>query len=197
MAEWKRDLVSGLIILVPLFVTLYAATWLFLLIAGLPLVGVIEAPLVRVAVALGVFVLAVALTGMAMRTAAGALVSGWLDTAINRVPILRVIYNASQLAMGTAVSGDAEVKEPVKVTTWMGARMTAFKTGQKTDDGRMLLFLPTAPNVTTGYVIEVDPANVEPTDETIEEAMTRILSAGFGDRDRDSGVAADLPPVDD
>ncbi|KYH27156.1 hypothetical protein HAPAU_10520 [Halalkalicoccus paucihalophilus] len=195
MDEWKRDMGSGLVILVPLLVTFYAIAWLFLFIAGLPVVGVIERPLVRVAITLGVFVLAVALVGMATRTAGGALASGWLDTVINRVPVLRVIYNSSQLAVETAVSGNGELNEPVKVTTWMGARMTAFKTGKKTADGRMVLFMPTAPNVTTGYVIEVDPANVEPTDETVEEAMTRILSAGFGDRDRPGGALGG--PLDD
>lgn len=197
--EWQRDLVSGLIVLVPVLVTLYAAAWLFLFIAGLPLVGIIEDPLARVAVTLGVFVLAVVLTGVLMRTAAGALVSSWLDTAINSVPILRVVYNASQLAIETAVSGNSDLKEPVKITTWMGARMTAFKTGKQTEDGRMILFMPTAPNVTTGYVIEVDPANVEPTDETVEAAMTRLLSAGFGDRNRELPVetATHRPSVDD
>lgn len=184
MSEWKRDLGSGLVVLVPLLVTLYAAMWLFLFVAGLPLVGVVDDPLTRVAIALVVCVLSVALTGMTMRTAAGAVARRWIDTAINRVPVLRVVYNASQLAVETAVSGDTQLKEPVKITTWMDARMTAFKTGNTTDDGLMLLFMPTAPNVTTGYVIEVDPANVEPTDETVEEAMTRLLSAGFGDRNR-------------
>ncbi len=197
MVEWKRDLVSGLVVLAPLLVTLYAAAWLFLLVAGLPLVEAVEGPLVRVGAALGVFVLAVALVGIAMRTAGGAIASAWVDAAINRVPILRVVYNACQLAVETVVSGNAELKEPVKVTTWMGARMTAFKTGNRTDDGRMLLFMPTAPNVTTGYVIEVDPADVEPTDETVEEAMTRLLSAGFGDRDRPAGELAGTPPTDD
>lgn len=196
MAEWKRDLGSGLVVLVPLLVTLYAIAWLFSFIAGLPLVGVIEEPLVRVVVALAVFAGALALVGTATRTAGGALASGWLDTAINRVPILRVVYNASQLAVETAVSGDAELKEPVKVTTWMGTRMTAFKTGKKTDDGRMLLFMPTAPNVTTGYVIEVDPLDVEPTDETVEEAMTRLLSAGFGDRNRERVSPAEIAADD-
>ncbi|MFC6905236.1 DUF502 domain-containing protein [Halalkalicoccus tibetensis] len=196
MSEWKRDLGSGLVVLVPLLVTLYATGWLFLLIAGLPLVGVIEDPLARVAATIAVFALAVAVVGVATRTAGGALASGWLDTAINRVPILRVVYNASQIAVETAVSGDTDLKEPVKITTWMGARVTAFKTGKTTDDGRLLLFMPTAPNVTTGYVIEVEPETVELTDETVEEAMTRLLSAGFGDKNRPGGELA-APPADD
>lgn len=196
MSEWKRDLGSGLVVLVPLLVTLYATGWLFLLIAGLPLVGVIEDPLARVAATIAVFALAVVVVGMATRTAGGALASGWLDRSINRVPVLRVVYNASQVAVETAVSGDADLKEPVKITTWMGARVTAFKTGKTTDDGRVLLFMPTAPNVTTGYVIEVEPETVEPTDETVEEAMTRLLSAGFGDKER--GPAGEITtPADD
>jgi uncharacterized membrane protein len=188
VSYWKRDLVSGLVILVPVLVSLYAVSWLFLFIADLPLVGVIGDPLLRVATALVVFVGAVALAGVATRTAAGALFTAWLGDAINRVPGLRVVYNASQIAVETAVSGDAELKQPVRVRTWNGVHMTAFKTGKRTDDGKVQLFMPTAPNVTSGYVIEVEPEATIPIDETVEEAMTRLLSAGFGDR-RDRQVS--------
>lgn len=182
MSYWKRDLASGLIILVPVLVSLYAVSWLFLFIAGLPLVGVIEDPLLRVVTTLVVFAAAVVLAGIAMRTAAGALVTARLADVINRVPGLRVVYNASQFAVETAVSGDAELRQPVRVRTWNGVYMTAFKTGKRTDDGKLQLFMPTAPNVTSGYVIEVEPEAAIPTDESVEEAMTRLLSGGFGDR---------------
>ena len=59
--------------------------------------------------------------------------------------------------------------------------MTAFKTGKRTEDGRDVLFLPTAPNITTGFVVEVDPDAYEETDERVEDALTRVLSAGFGE----------------
>jgi uncharacterized membrane protein len=188
VSYWKRDLVSGLVILVPVLVSLYAVSWLFLFIAGLPLVDVVEDPLLRVVTTLLVFLGAVALAGIATRTAAGALITSRLADVINRVPGLRVVYNASQLAVETAVSGDAELKQPVRVRTWNGVHMTAFKTGKRTDDGRVQLFMPTAPNVTSGYVIEVEPEAAIPIDETVEEAMTRLLSAGFGDR-RDREVS--------
>lgn len=182
MSYWKRDLASGLIILVPVLVSLYAVSWMFLFIAGLPLVGVIEDPVLRVITTLVVFAGAVVLAGIAMRTAAGALVTARLADVINRVPGLRVVYNASQFAVETAVSGDAELRQPVRVQTWNGVYMTAFKTGKRTDDGKLQLFMPTAPNVTSGYVIEVEPEAAIPTDESVEEAMTRLLSGGFGDR---------------
>jgi uncharacterized membrane protein len=74
-------------------------------------------------------------------------------------------------------------------------RMTAFKTGKSTDDGREVLFLPTAPNITTGYVIEVESDEYVETNESVEDALTRILSAGFGDTAED-GIPIDVQGSD-
>jgi len=92
-----------------------------------------------------------------------------------------VVYNASKMAVETAVSGTEDLQTPVKLEVWDGMRMTAFKTGKTTEDGREVLFLPTAPNITTGYVVEVHPDRYEEIDERVEDALTRILSAGFGE----------------
>ena len=64
--------------------------------------------------------------------------------------------------------------------------MTAFKTGNTTADGREILFLPTAPNITTGFVIEVEPDRYTEIDDNVEDALTRLISAGFGDNTDDS-----------
>jgi uncharacterized membrane protein len=194
MESWTRDVASGLVVLVPLLVTLYAVFWLFSVIASLPLVGVIEPPLLRVAVTITLFFLAIVLVGAGTRTAGGALASAELDGVMNRIPIVRVIYNASKLAVETAVTENAQPKEPVRVETWNGLRMTAFSTGKTTEDGRLICFLPTAPNITSGYVIEVDPADVHPTGEGVETALTRVISAGFGEQNDRS---IDIPVTDD
>jgi uncharacterized membrane protein len=199
-SSWKRDFASGLIILLPVLVTTYVIVYLYnilasasgivpnidreLLIAiGVPAAqatpGTVE--FVRVFVALVLFTLIVFSVGYLMRTAVGDIVEAALDDAMNQVPGLRVVYNASKMAVETAVSGTGELQKPVKLEVWDGMRMTAFKTGQSTEDGRDVLFLPTAPNITTGFVVEVEPSKYEETDERVEEALTRILSAGFGD----------------
>jgi Uncharacterized conserved protein len=116
-----------------------------------------------------------------MRTTAGRVFEATIDDTINRVPGLRVVYNASKLAVETALSGTDDLQQPVRLEVWDGIRMTAFKTGKRTDDGKIVLFLPTAPNITTGYVMEVDPERVEDTGEKVEEALTRVLSAGFAE----------------
>ena len=179
MAGWKRDFASGLVVLVPLLVVAFVVSWLYGQLATVPVA--IDPPPLRVAVTLVVFVLLVFAIGYLMRTALGGVVEGVLDDVVNQIPGLRVVYNASKMAVETAVGGTDELQAPVKVETWDGLRMTAFKTGKRTDDGRELLFLPTAPNITTGFVVEVESDRYEETGESVEDALTRVLSADFGD----------------
>jgi uncharacterized membrane protein len=189
MASWKRDFASGLIVLAPLLVTLFILFWIYRQIAGIP-VGP-DDPRIRVAVTILVFVLLVFAIGYLMRTTVGSVLETALDDVMNQLPGLRVVYNASKMAVETALGGTDSLQSPVKLEIWNGLRMTAFKTGKTTADGRELIFLPTAPNITTGFVIEVEPDRFEEIDESVEDALTRILSAGFGDTN-DESVVADL-----
>jgi uncharacterized membrane protein len=182
-ASWKADIASGLIVLTPLLVIAYIVAWLYTLLSKVPFP--IESAPLRAALALVVFVLLVFAVGYLMRTAVGNIFEETLDAVMNRIPGMRVVYNASKMAVETAVSGADDLQKPVKIETWNGMRMTAFKTGRTTADGREVLFLPTAPNITTGFVIEVDPDDITETDERVEDALTRILSAGFGDTSDD------------
>ncbi len=199
MGNWKRDFASGLVVVVPILASFYVIVWIYGLVAGLTPEAIIpadvvagsvpdsQAPLIaellRVVLTLLVFVTLVLAVGYLMRTAVGGLFEAAVDDLANRVPGLRVVYNASKMATETALGGTDELQAPVKLETWDGMRMTAFKTGKQASDGRDVLFLPTAPNITTGFVIEMRSDEYTETDETVEEALTRILSAGFGDAD--------------
>ncbi|SDX96674.1 DUF502 domain-containing protein [Halopenitus persicus] len=212
MSTWKRDFGSGLIVLVPLIVLLLVIGWIYRHIASIPLISTLEPdwlfepilPLYRVVIALVVFTTLVLAVGYFMRTTLGRIVEARIDDSINHIPALRVVYNASKLAVETALSGTEDLQNPVHLETWEGIRMTAFKTGKKTRDGKLVLFMPTAPNITSGYVIEVEPERVTDTGESVEEAMTRILSAGFAESthqvsvdgepgDAPSGDGVDVP----
>jgi|AntRauMinimDraft_3_1070383.scaffolds.fasta_scaffold00546_9 uncharacterized membrane protein len=191
MSTWKRDIASGLVVLLPLGILLFVVNWLYVRIIGLPLISNLDfaelgvpdslVPLTRILVALALIVTLILAVGYLMRTTAGRVFEATIDDTINRVPGLRVVYNASKLAVETALSGTDDLQQPVRLEVWDGIRMTAFKTGKRTDDGKIVLFLPTAPNITTGYVMEVDPERVEDTGEKVEEALTRVLSAGFAE----------------
>jgi uncharacterized membrane protein len=202
MASWKRDAASGLVVLLPILVTIWVVSWLYGAIANVPLLQTVIQPplfggnealaeLARVVLTLLVFVALVFSIGYLMRTAVGAIIEEAIDDFMNRVPGLRVIYNASKMAVETTLSGAGDLQTPVKVELWNGMRLTAFKTGKTTDDGRETVFMPTAPNITTGFVMEVEPADLIETDESVEDALTRILSAGFGESRRE-GIPIDV-----
>jgi uncharacterized membrane protein len=185
MSSWRRDAASGLVVLVPVLVILFVLNWLYSQVADLPVVRTIPQPY-GVLVALVVFAMLVLSVGYLMRTTAGRIAERVLDGAMNRVPLIRVLYNASKLAVETALTGTEDLQKPVRVETWPGMRMTAFKTGKTTDDGREVLFIPTAPNITTGFVVEVESDRIEPTGESVEEALTRVLSAGFAENEEEA-----------
>ena len=209
-SSWKRDIASGLIIIVPLLVVIYVLAVIYQAIASIPFLekvlpdqAIASTPILnsvlpngstvalRVGIVLVLFAMLVLSIGYLMRTTVGDLLEAALDNLMNQVPGLRVVYNASKMAVETAVSGPEELQKPVKLEVWNGMRMTAFKTGKTTPDGRDVLFLPTAPNITTGYVVEVEPTRYEEVDESVEDALTRILSAGFGEN-QEAGIAIDV-----
>lgn len=190
MSTWKRDVASGLVVLIPLVVLAFVASWLYQKLVELPFMESINlpgyiadqyVPLVRVLIVLVVFAMLTLAVGYLMRTTIGRLGEGAIDGVINRLPVIRVVYNASKLAVETALSGTEDLQKPVRLEVWDGIRMTAFKTGKTTADGREVLFMPTAPNITTGFVMEVESHRIEETNEKVEEALTRILSAGFAE----------------
>jgi uncharacterized membrane protein len=190
MSSWKRDFASGLVVLVPILVTLYVIYWLFGLLSRLSLVATqVEDPVLAVGLTLVVFVLVVFSVGYLMRTAVGGIVEAVIDDLMNRLPVLRIVYNASKMAVETVLSdGAGEFQQPVKLEPWPGMRLTAFKTGKTAEDGREVVFMPTAPNITTGFVMEVDPEDLEESDESVEDALTRVLSAGFGENEDEVAI---------
>ncbi|WP_435117557.1 DUF502 domain-containing protein [Halolamina sp. C58] len=208
MTRWKRDFASGLIVVLPVVVLLLVLRWLIGHLLGLPLnvppdsipVDLVPRPItveaaamaIELGLTLGLFLSVTLAAGYLMRTQMGRIAEGLFDDVVNRVPGVRVLYNASKLAVETAVSGASDLQQPVKLEPWDGMRMTAFKTGQTTADGRDVLFLPTAPNITTGFVVEVDPDDYEETEENVEQALTRVLSAGFGESSEAESALGDI-----
>ena len=191
MSSWRRDFASGLVVLVPILVILYVLGILYSNISGLPLIKQLEPPY-GFFVAIFVFVMLVFSVGYLMRTTAGRLFESAIDGTMNRVPLVRVLYNASKLAVETALTGTEDLQKPVRLEVWPGIRMTGFKTGKTTPDGREVIFMPTAPNITTGFVMEVNPADLTETDEKVEEALTRILSAGFAEDESSAAIDIDV-----
>ncbi|SNZ04584.1 Uncharacterized membrane protein [Natronoarchaeum philippinense] len=191
--DWlKRDLGSGLVVLLPILVLVAAVRWLYTRLAALPLVDGVQPPVAGVALSLLLIVTCVFSIGYLMRTALGTVLSMRLDSMMNRVPGLRVVYNASKMAVETAVMNSDGLERPVKLELWGDLRLTGFQTGQESDEGNPVVFVPTSPNVTSGVVVEVDQEDVIETDESVEDALTRVLSAGFGEKNGPRNASENL-----
>ncbi|OIB59057.1 DUF502 domain-containing protein [Natrialba sp. SSL1] len=200
MSAWKRDFVSGLIVIGPILVTLFVLYFVYSFVEGLTpeflipaelLDHLIENPAVRdqaieflrVVLSLATLLAVIAIVGFLMRTTIGTVSERLLDAGANRLPVIRVVYNASKTASETAFGEQDQLQQPVKLEVWDGLRMTAFKTGRTTSDGKEVLFLPTSPNITTGFLLEVHQSELTELEESTGEALTRVLSAGFGEAD--------------
>ncbi|WP_121742485.1 DUF502 domain-containing protein [Natronorubrum halophilum] len=211
MSSVKGDFGRGLIVIVPVLVTLFILYALYSFIAnvtpgvllnsetlGAVVPGLGEYALERLAGFLrvlsfvGFLALLMYVIGQFMETTIGEVLEAIVDYAANRIPGVRVVYNASKTASETTFGSEKTLQTPVKVETWDGLWMTAFKTGQTTREGRMTLFLPTSPNITTGFVLEVAADEIIELDETVEEALTRVVSAGFGDADHAETEGGDV-----
>jgi uncharacterized membrane protein len=198
-ARLKRNIVSGAVVLTPLAVSAYVVYWVYQRVAGLPgtqYLRVTESPVldgvIQVGFAVAVIVVVLGVVGYLVRTAAGNLLKDELDRLAGQIPVVRIVYNATKMGVETIMGGSAEeFDRPVKVEI-AGLRITGFKTGNTTDDGREVVFFPTSPNITSGYVVDVEPERLEETDESTEEALTRVLSAGFG-MEEDEDVREMLP----
>lgn len=175
----------------PLAVTFFVVVWIYRKVAALPsasfmrMTGV-EAldDLIQVAFSVLVLFLLLLFIGFVTRTAMGLFIKDEVDRFLERIPVISVVYRATKTGVEAIAGGTEGLKKPVKVG-FGGFRFTAFKTGGRTKKGRDVIFLPTAPNITSGFVLEVDPEMLEDADETVEEALTRILSAGFGAGDEE------------
>jgi len=182
----RSNVVTGLVVLSPIILSLFVASWILSQMSLLPgehLLNLTSIYFVNQFLKLSVLIVAgiviADLTGRAIKTNGGPQIRKSLDNIFFQIPVIGAVYRMTKVTAETMTGTDGELRKPVKISL-NGMRVTAFKTGNKTCDGRELLFLPTAPNITTGMILEVEPEEVIDPGETSEQALTRILSAGFG-----------------
>ena len=182
----KEPAAAGLIIVVPIAVTLLVINWLFQKITQIPgsqyfnitNIYVLDQTL-KLSIILGISAIIVTGIGRVAKTSQGFRLEKLVDDIFAKIPFISTVYNMSKITTETVLGGAEDFSDPVKID-YNGARVTAFKTGNQTEDGRQIVFMPTAPNITSGLVLEMKEDRIHDSDETAEEALTRILSAGFG-----------------
>lgn len=185
---FKRYLLTGLIIIAPVGVTAWVLTWLFRHIDGI--LGRYVRPVLGFSVpGLGFVALAVVLllVGWVSHKTVGRQLVTWWNDLLSRVPLVRRVYGASsqivQAVFGrkeTLFRACALIEYPSP-----GSYSLAFVTAraprtleERVGGEAVSVFLPTAPNPASGYLLVLPVDRVEVLDMTVEDGFKMVLSMG-------------------
>lgn len=202
-------LVTGLMVWIPLIVTVWLTWWLFKNV-GLGIESLIENLYARLNEigerverlsfftqleyrrGLG-FLVSIALfltTGFFARYLIGRRIINTLESILQRIPGVRGVYKAVQQIRDVFVNRDGAVFQQVVLIQYPrpGLYAVAFQTSSQrgtvqraTNKDLVAVFMPTTPNPTSGFLLYVDPAEVTPLSMNVEEAMKLIVSGGAYD----------------
>lgn len=193
MAAIRRWLLAGLLVLVPLAVTVWLLNWIIgtldqtlqilpgdwhpdkLLGFHIPGFGV----LLALAIVLSIGALATNFFGR-------KLVSWW-DALLSRIPIVRSIYSSVKQVSDTLFSENGNAFRKALLVQWPreGVWTIAFQTGMPGGDvanhlqgDYLSVYVPTTPNPTGGYFIMLPRADCVELKMSVDEALTYVISMG-------------------
>jgi len=190
----KNVFLAGLAVSVPIGLTIYILSFLIGLMDGLlrvipsavhpeTLLGVRIPGLGAIATVLLIF-----LAGLVTTSYAGARAFRFAETLVERIPLVRGIYQAIKQIVQTMVSKEGQSFKRVVLVEFprQGLRTVAFVTGavtgelaRKTGGRSISIFVPTTPNPTSGFYMIVPEDLVTDLEMTVEEAFKLIISGGM------------------
>ena len=208
MKQLRRYLVAGLLVWIPLGVTIF----LIRVVVGLMdrSLGLLPQPY-RPEVLLGfeipglgvvLTLLLLLLTGVFAANFVGrAFVGGW-ESLMHRIPIVRSIYSAAKNFAEIVFSDSSQSFKRVLLIEYprRGIYSLAFQTATKlreiqgrTNEDVVCCFVPTTPNPTSGFIIVVPTKDVTVLDMDVDEALKMIISLGVVVPEWRNEATAELP----
>lgn len=196
----RASFVTGLLTLLPIWLTWVVFEFVFGLLSGLsrpwvgplsarlarsypPELGWLDASWVQTAIGLIATVLAILLVGWLARRVAGQRALAWFETLIRRVPLAKTIYGSARQLLDLLQTAPDGARRVVLIEfPHPGMRSVGFVTRilreETTGVELAAVYVPTTPNPTGGYLELVPVADLIPTDWSVDEAMTFIISGG-------------------
>lgn len=107
------------------------------------------------------------------------------ESIVQRIPVVKFFYNTPKEVMTTLMAPTTTKEKRVVFVQFprAGAWSLAFATDEIRDTCGMAklvaVFMPTAPNPTTGFLVYMDPEEVRECALTVEQAARLILSGGI------------------
>ena len=196
----QRLFLTGLLTLLPIWLTWVVVKFVFGLLSGLsrPVVDPaldslaalepstlawLEDPWVGTAIALVATVLVILLAGWLARRVFGQRMLRWFEALVARVPLASTIYGSARKLLDILQTQPDGTQRVVLIDfPHDQMKSVGFVTRVIRDQatGRELaaVYVPTTPNPTSGYLEIVPIEKVTPTDWTVDQAMSFIISGG-------------------
>ncbi len=190
--HFKRHFFAGLVIFIPLSLTIYFIHFFFLMMSEWMNIVLTHQHWVSIHPALGAarqFFLTIFLIwalGLIASNFVGKQLVRWLEAGIRHIPVFRGMYEAIQ-KMTEAFFGTTSPYQAVVLVEYprKGIRTFGFVTSRipgkvfNSNEMHLCLFVPTVPNPTSGLLLYVPESETIPLHMTIEEAAKILVSHGF------------------
>jgi uncharacterized membrane protein len=184
LRKFRDILIAGLVVTVPIGLTIWIFAWLFTQIDQLlrPLVKLVFGREI-VGVGFGVIVIVVLIVGAIATNNLGKRIIRWGESLLGKIPITRTIYDGiRQIIQSFSDPGKTGFMQVVMVQyPRKGVYTIGFVTNEHVDEaGKKLVnvFVPNSPNPMTGFLHIFDDVDVIRTSITIEEGLKMVVSAG-------------------
>ena len=127
-------------------------------------------------------------TGIAATNFLGQRLVTWSESILDKIPLVRSIYNASKQVIQAIFATNSEAFRKVLLVEYprKGLWSIAFQTGvansvvnQHIGTEMLSIFIPTTPNPTSGFLMMVPKAETHELSMTIDEALKFIISLGM------------------
>jgi uncharacterized membrane protein len=200
MGKLQKYFLTGLLTLLPIWLVWIVFKFVFALLSGIsaPVVGPLMAgiaardPLmfgwlgdswVQTAIALFATVMFIMLVGASARRVVGQKMLIWFEALIARIPLAKTIYgSARQLLDLLQTKPDGTQRVVLIDFPHNEMKSVGFVTrilhDERTGAELAAVYVPTTPNPTSGYLEVVPVDRLTPTDWTVDQAMTFIISGG-------------------
>jgi uncharacterized membrane protein len=196
----KRYLLSGIVTIIPLWITWLLLDFTFRLLArlGAPLsetlsnklgvafpqvVDLLLKPWFRQIVAVVIVLCGLYALGWGVNRVVGKKLLGFFETLMDRVPLVQTVYGSVKKLIGALQTEPSETQrvvliefphENMKTVGLVTRTLTDSQTGRKL----AAVYVPTTPNPTSGYLEIVPVERLVSTDWTFDEAMSFVISGG-------------------
>ena len=196
----QKLFLAGLLTLLPLWLTWVVVKFVFVLLSGIsqPLIGPLlhnlatgnpqafawlGQPWVQTALALLATLAVILLSGVMARRVIGQRLLRWFEGLIQRIPLASTIYGSARKLLDILQTQPDGTQRVVLIDfphTEMKSVGFVTRVIREQGTGRELaaVYVPTTPNPTSGYLEIVPVEKMTPTDWTVDQAMSFIISGG-------------------